>query len=65
MLAESDNALSFDLALEVAPFFRLTPCSAESILGQVRDAVRGWKEHAHRLDIPGAEEEIMAPVFEV
>ena len=64
-ISESDNALSFDLALEVAPFFRLTPRSAESILGQVRDAVRGWKEHAHRLDIPGAEREIMAPAFEV
>jgi len=64
-ISESDNALSFDLALEVAPYFRLTPRSAESILGQVRDAARGWKEHAHSLAIPGAEREMMASAFEV
>jgi serine/threonine-protein kinase HipA len=64
-ISESDNALSFDLALEVAPYFRLTPRPAESILGQVRDAVRGWKKHARRLGITETEQEIMTKAFEV
>jgi serine/threonine-protein kinase HipA len=62
-ISESDNALSFDLALEVAPYFRITPRSAESILGQVRDAVRGWNTHARHLGITQAEQELMAKAF--
>lgn len=64
-ISEGDNALSIDLAMEVAPFFRLTPRTAESILGQVRDAVRGWKKHARHLGITEAEQEIMAKAFVV
>jgi len=64
-ISESDNALSFDLALEVAPYFRLTPRLAESILGQVRDAVCGWKKHARGLGITEAEQEIMTKAFEM
>jgi serine/threonine-protein kinase HipA len=63
-ISETDNALSFGLALEVAPFFRLDSRTAELILQQVRGTVCGWKKHAHRLGIPGAEQETMAPAFE-
>ncbi|MCF7675905.1 MAG: hypothetical protein K9N23_08495 [Akkermansiaceae bacterium] len=63
-ISETDNALSFDLALEVAPFFRLDSRTAESILEQVRGAVRSWKKHARHLGIPGTEQETMAPAFE-
>ena len=63
-ISETDNALSFDLALEVAPFFRLDSRTAESLLEQVRTAVRGWKKHARHLGIPGTEQDTMAPAFE-
>lgn len=63
-ISQSDNALSFDLALEVVPYFRLTPRPAESILRQVRDAVRGWKKHVRRLGITEAEQETMTKAFE-
>ncbi len=63
-ISEIENALSFDLAMEVAPFFRLKPRSAEAILGEVKDAVRGWKDHANALGIARTEQEIMAAAFE-
>lgn len=63
-ISETDNALSFDLALEVAPYFRLKQHSAEAILWEVKDAVGTWKRHAGDLGIVCAEQEIMAAAFE-
>ncbi len=63
-ISETDNALSFDLALEVAPYYRLKQPSAEAILREVKDAVRTWKKQASDLGIARAEQEIMATAFE-
>jgi serine/threonine-protein kinase HipA len=63
-ISETDNAASFDLALEVAPYFRLKAPSAEAILHQVKAAVGNWKELANALGIARAEQEIMAQAFE-
>jgi serine/threonine-protein kinase HipA len=63
-ISETDNALSFDLAMEVAPYFRLDPADAESILKQVRQAVRSWPDHAKALGIARAEQEVMTAAFE-
>ena len=63
-ISETDNALSFDLALEVAPYFRLKQPSAEAILREVKHAVGTWKEHASDLGIARTEQEIMAAAFE-
>lgn len=63
-ISETDNALSFDLALEVAPFFRLDSGTADGILRQVRDAVKGWRRQARRLGIPPAEQDLTASAFE-
>ncbi|MEO8617284.1 MAG: HipA domain-containing protein [Luteolibacter sp.] len=62
-LSETDNALSFDLALEVAPHFRLKPRAAETLLAEVRNTVRTWRDHAHQLAIPRHEQETMAVAF--
>lgn len=62
-ISETDNALSHDLALEVAPYFRLKQKSAEAILKQVRDTVRTWREHAGDLRIARSEQEIMTAAF--
>jgi len=64
-ISETENALSFDLALEVAPFFRLKPHAAEEILREIREAVAGWRERACALGIARTEQEIMAGAFEV
>jgi serine/threonine-protein kinase HipA len=62
-ISETDNALSFDLALEVAPHFRLKPQAAEDLLLEIRNTVRTWRDHAQHLAIPRHEQEIMAPAF--
>ncbi len=64
-ISETDNALSFDLALEVAPYFRLKLKVAEEILRDVRAAIGNWKQHASTLGIARAEQEIMAAAFMV
>ncbi len=64
-ISETENALSFDLALEVASYFRLSKPSTETILQEIRDAVCTWKIQATKLGIPRAEQEIMAPAFAV
>ncbi len=64
-ISETDNALNFDLALEVAPFFRLDSGSAGEILRQIRGAVSGWRQHARQLRIPSTEQDLMASAFEV
>lgn len=63
-ISETDNALSFDLALEVASFFRLKPPKAKTILQQIKKAVGAWSEHAKALGIAKAEQEIMAAAFQ-
>ncbi|MCB1129919.1 MAG: type II toxin-antitoxin system HipA family toxin, partial [Verrucomicrobiae bacterium] len=62
-ISETDNALSFDLSLEVAPHFRLKPDTAETLLREIRNTVRTWRDHAHHLAIPRHEQEIMAAAF--
>ena len=63
-ISETDNALNFGLALEVSPFFRLKPADTESILLQVKQAVKSWQSHAKTLGIARVEQEIMATAFE-
>ena len=63
-ISETDNALSYDLAMEVASFFRLNHPAAEAILREVKVAVGTWKKQASDLGIARAEQEIMAAAFE-
>lgn len=62
-LSETDNALSFDLGLEVAPHFRLKANAAEDHLQKIRRIVSTWRDHAQHLAIPRHEQEIMMPAF--
>ncbi len=45
-ISETDNAQDLDLALEVAPHFRLGRSAATEILDEVRQAVRSWPQAA-------------------
>jgi len=62
-ISERDNALDFDLALEVAPFFRLPPDRAGQILHEVTHSVRNWREVAQKQGIPKAECELKSKAF--
>lgn len=62
-ISERDNALDFDLAMEVAPFFRLAPDRAHQILHEVAHSVRNWKEVAQKRGISKAECEPKSKAF--
>jgi len=62
-ITESDNSVDMDLAREVAPFFGVPEKDAEAIIGEVRDAVRGWRRVASKLGISREEQEMMAKAF--
>lgn len=62
-ISERDNALDFDLALEVAPFFRLHPDRAHQILNQVAQAVSAWKKVAQKRGVSIAECELKSKAF--
>jgi serine/threonine-protein kinase HipA len=63
-ISETDNALSFDLAMEVSPMFRIHPQRASEILDKVRAVVTKWHTHAKDLGIPRSEQELMKRAFE-
>lgn len=62
-ITEADNALDMDLAREVAPFFGVSEKDAEATIGEVRDAVSGWRRVASKLGISREEQEMMAGAF--
>ncbi len=63
-ISATDNALDLDLALEVAPHFRLTPPAARTIRDEVVTAVRGWRAVTARYQLGRDEQEWMAPAFD-
>lgn len=62
-ITTDDNSLDFTLALEVAPFFRLTVSEAESILKEIRSTVVNWRGYARRCGIAEHEMEMMETAF--
>ncbi len=62
-ISETDNALDFQLALEVADQFRLRLPTAKSILEEVKEAVLPWRQVAHRRGISHSEIEQMHTAF--
>ena len=61
-ISDIDNALDFDLALEVAPMFRLSSEDAEKMLARIRKVVSQFRNYAGR-DISRAELERVNPAF--
>lgn len=62
-ISETDNALDFDLALEVAPYFRLEASEAKKIVDTIKHVVSGWRTFATKAAIPSSEQELMASAF--
>ena len=62
-ISEEDNSLDFDLALSVAPYFRLPEKEAVQIIGHIKSVVSKWEETAVKYQIPKSEREMMRPAF--
>ena len=62
-ISDSDNSLDVELALDVAPFFRLNEAKARSIIDQVKTVVTSWRTVANQLKISRNEQELMANAF--
>ena len=60
---ESSNELCFDLAMDVAEYFRLSPDQANQHLKQIRTAVEKWEFRAREQGISRSEIDRMRPAF--
>jgi serine/threonine-protein kinase HipA len=60
---ETDNALELDLAVEVAPYFRIPNTRVNAIIGEIRGVVKDWKNIATALHISRSEQELVSPAF--
>lgn len=64
-ISTTDNALSIDLALEVAPYFRISDEKATEIISAVQSEVSKWEAIAEKVGIPKSERNAMAKAFKV
>lgn len=62
-ISEDDNSLDFDLAMSVAPHFRVTAAKANKYLDKIRNVMVCWRDKAVKLKIPRKEIQDMAPAF--
>ena len=61
---EMETACEVSIAMEASREYGLNVREAADVLTQVRNAVAGWREEATRLNIPKAEQDLMANAFE-
>ncbi len=64
-ISENDNSLDFELALSVAPKFRLDMETASRVLNDIKKAVGNWNRAALEFKIPRREIESMSTAFHV
>ncbi len=62
-ISDTDNALDFNLALEVASLFRVDKKKATKIIKQITTAISEWKKIATKYKISKAEQDRMAAAF--
>lgn len=60
---EDDNSLNYDLAMEVINFFQLTEKDALQIKKGVLESVAQWESVAAKIGLSRAEQQFMAPAF--
>lgn len=63
-ISETDNSLSFELAREVAKYFRVTATQANTIITDTQKVVSKWSLLADKYKIPSGEKDLMAAAFE-
>ena len=64
-ISDVDNALDFELVMEVAPIFRLTRDNANKMLSKIKETVSQYRSYAGRAGIAQSEQERMASAFRV
>ena len=64
-ISESDNAQDLALVRDVAVHFRLKAARADAIIGEVRTAVRTWRQVAAKAGLARPAQERMARAFRV
>jgi len=62
-ISTTDNALSIDLALDVAEYFRVSDEKATEIISVVQFEVSKWESIAEKIGIPKSERNAMAKAF--
>lgn len=62
-ISENDNALDSDLALEVAPFFRVNQPQAKRITAEIKAVVSTWQTVANKYRIGRNEQEMINRAF--
>ncbi len=62
-ISEKDNSLDLNLALEVAPYFRLSKKRAEEIMIEATESVKNWNGVAEKYRISKGERELMTESF--
>ncbi|MDP1973979.1 MAG: type II toxin-antitoxin system HipA family toxin, partial [Sediminibacterium sp.] len=60
---EHNNALDLSLALEVAPYFKLSNEKANRIIKKITTVVKDWRKVATYYKIPKAEQNRMESAF--
>lgn len=64
-ITESENSLDTDLALGVAPYFRLSRAEGKAIVKEIKTIIRKWPELADKYRITRSEKEQMSPAFNI
>ena len=64
-ISDNDNALDFELVLDVAKYFRVNQRRATEIIEKVCNAVKHWKEIAKKYGISNAECALKSRAFRV
>jgi serine/threonine-protein kinase HipA len=62
-ISENDNTLNYELALEVAPLFRLPNEKANEIITEIRRSISAWRDLAVKYGISRNEQELMSIAF--
>ena len=62
-ISENDNALDLELALEVAPFFRVNQPQAKRITAEIKEVVSTWQMVANKYKIGRNEEDMLSKAF--
>lgn len=62
-ISEHDNAMNLDLALSVAPYFRIQGKAVAELIENMKSIVMQWPNIATSLGISPKEQEKMAPAF--
>ncbi len=64
-ISEDDNSLDVNLALSVAPYFRIEEAHAKQIIKEIQNVVSTWKDVAKKYNISNSEQEAMSSAFRI